>query len=218
LKEVISPQRAAEMVKSGMTIMVGGFMVVGSPCKIIDALVSNGVNDLTLITNDSGFPESGVGKMVVADQFKKVIASHIGTNKVTGEKMNKGEIEVELVPQGTLAEQIRAAGFGLGGVLTPTGVGTVAEEGKKKLTVEGKEYILATPLKADIALLKAYKADKAGNLVYRRSARNFNPIMAMAAEKVIVEVEELVEVGELDQDEVVTPGIFVDYIVLGEEG
>jgi len=213
LKKILSPKEAAKKVKNGMSVMVGGFMVVGSPNTLIDALVEEGTNDLTLIVNDTGFPDSGVGKLVAADQLKKVIVSHIGTNKITGEKMNNKEIEVELVPQGTLAEQIRAGGAGLGGVLTPTGVGTVVQEGKRVINVDGQDYILATPLRADVALLKAHKADLAGNLVFRRSARNFNPLMATAADLVIVEVEEILEIGEIDPDEVVTPGIFVDYLV-----
>ncbi len=213
MKKILSPKEAAKKVKNGMSVMVGGFMVVGSPNTLIDALVEEGTNDLTLIVNDTGFPDSGVGKLVAADQLKKVIVSHIGTNKITGEKMNNKEIEVELVPQGTLAEQIRAGGAGLGGVLTPTGVGTVVQEGKRVINVDGQDYILATPLRADVALLKAHKADLAGNLVFRRSARNFNPLMATAADLVIVEVEEILEIGEIDPDEVVTPGIFVDYLV-----
>jgi len=213
LTEIISPKEAAKKVKDGMSVMVGGFMVVGSPNTIIDALVEEGMKDLSLILNDTGFPDSGVGKLVAADQLKKVIVSHIGTNKITGEKMNNKEIEVELVPQGTLAEQIRAGGAGLGGVLTPTGVGTVVQEGKRVINVEGQDFILATPLRADVALLKAHKADLAGNLVFRRAARNFNPLMATAADLVIVEAEEILEIGGIDPDEVVTPGIFVDYLV-----
>jgi len=218
LKGIISPSQAAKKVKDGMSVMVGGFMVVGSPTTIIDAMVEEGTRDLTLIVNDTGFPDCGVGKLVGADQLKKVIVSHIGTNKITGEKMNNKEIEVELVPQGTLAEQIRAGGSGLGGVLTPTGIGTVVQEGKRVINVDGQDYILATPLRADVALLKAHKADRAGNLVFRRAARNFNPLMATAADLVIAEVDEVLEVGEIDPDEVVTPGIFVDYLVLGEVG
>jgi len=216
LKDVLTPTQAAQKVKDGMAVMVGGFMAVGSPNRVIDALVEEKVKELTLIVNDTGFPDQGVGKMVAADQLQKVIVSHIGTNKITGEKMNNKEIEVELVPQGTLAEQIRAGGSGLGGVLTPTGVGTVVQEGKRVINVDGQDFLLATPLRADVALLKAHKADRAGNLVFRRAARNFNPLMATAAELVIVEVDEILETGSLDPDEVVTPGIFVDYLVRGE--
>lgn len=218
LKEVINAREAARKVQEGSSIMVGGFLGVGTPEAILDALVEEGVKGLTLIANDTGFPDLGPGKLVVSGQVDHVMASHIGTNKYTGEKMHTGEMKVDLIPQGTLAEQVRAGGAGLGGVLTPTGIGTVAQEGQRVLEVEGTEYILALALKADIALLKAHKADKAGNLVYRRSARNFNPLMAMAAGTVLVEVEELVEIGDIDPDEVVTPGIFVDYLIPGEEG
>jgi acetate CoA/acetoacetate CoA-transferase alpha subunit len=193
--------------------MIGGFLCVGTPELLVDALVKKGVRDLTIIGNDTGYPDRGIGKLIVSGQTKKAIVSHIGTNKETGRLMNTGELEVDLVPQGTLAERIRSAGAGLGGFLTPTGVGTIVEEGKQTLTIDGKKYLLELPLKADIALLKAWKADKLGNLVYRRAARNFNPLMAFSAELVIVEAEEIVEVGELDQDEVVTPGTLVDIIV-----
>jgi acetate CoA/acetoacetate CoA-transferase alpha subunit len=153
----------------------------------------------------------------VNKRVKKAIVSHIGTNPETGRQMMAGEMQVDLVPQGTLAERIRAAGSGLGGVLTPTGVGTIVEEGKQKLTVDGKEYLLEKPLKADIALIKAKRADKAGNLIYSKSARNFNPVMALAADLVVAEVEELVEVGQLDPDEIMTPGILVDKIIVSGE-
>ncbi len=217
MNKIVSMEEAISHIKDGMTIMVGGFLGCGTPNKIIDALVEKGVKDLTLICNDTAFPEIGVGKMVVNKQFKKIIASHVGTNPETGRQMNEGETEVELVPQGTLAEQIRAAGAGLGGILTPTGVGTVVEEGKRKLEIDGKEYLLELPLKADIAIIAGKKVDKKGNIYYSKSARNFNPIMAMAADIVIVEAEEIVEVGEIDPNDVMTLGIFVDYIVGGEE-
>jgi acetate CoA/acetoacetate CoA-transferase alpha subunit len=199
--------------RDNQSIMIGGFLCVGTPELLVDALVKKGVRDLTIIGNDTGYPDRGIGKLIVSGQTKKAIVSHIGTNKETGRLMNTGELEVDLVPQGTLAERIRSAGAGLGGFLTPTGVGTIVEEGKQTLTIDGKKYLLELPLKADIALLKAWKADKLGNLVYRRAARNFNPLMAFSAELVIVEAEEIVEVGELDQDEVVTPGTLVDIIV-----
>ncbi len=216
--KTVDAREAAGMVKDGMTVMMGGFLGVGSPEKVIDALLETSVKELTVIVNDTAFPEKGVGRLVVADKLARVLTSHIGTNKYSREKMNSGELKVELIPQGTLAEQIRAGGAGLGGVLTPTGIGTVAQEGKKIIKVDGKDYILALPLTADVALLKAHKGDELGNLVYRRSARNFNPIMAMAAKTVIAEVEELVGVGEIDPDQVITPGIFVDYLVNGKEG
>jgi len=215
LAKIISAGEAANMVKDGMTVMIGGFLACGTPESLIDALVQKGVKDLTVIANDTAFPDKGIGKLVVNRQLKKVTVSHIGTNPETGRQMHAGELTVELVPQGTLAECIRAGGFGLGGFLTPTGVGTVVEDGKQKLTIGGREYLLELPLKADVALLKAAKADKAGNLVFRKAARNFNPLMATAAEIVIVEAQEIVETGTIDPDEVMTPGIFVDYLVRG---
>lgn len=215
--KLISIEQAAEYIKDGMTVMIGGFLGVGNPHKIIDALVKKGVKDLTLIANDTAFPEVGIGKLIVNKQVKKVITSHIGTNKETGRQMTEGETEVILVPQGTLVERIRAAGAGLGGILTPTGIGTVVEEGKRKIEIDGKEYLLELPLRADVALIKGAKVDKKGNVYYNKSARNFNPIMAMAADLVIVEAEEVVEVGEIDPNDVMTPGIFVDYIVRGDE-
>ena len=213
--KIISAVEAATMVKENMTVMVGGFLGCGTPQSLVDEVLAGGTKDLTLICNDTAFPDAGVGKLIVNKQFKKIIVSHIGTNPETGRQMNAGELEVDLVPQGTLAERIRSAGFGLGGILTPTGVGTPVEAGKQKLTVEGKEYLLELPLKADVALIKAYKADKAGNLVFRCAARNFNPLMATAATVVIVEAQQIVETGEIDPDEVMTPGIFVNYLVQG---
>ncbi len=213
--QIISSAEAAKIVKNEATVMIGGFLACGTPETLVDELVKNKVAKLTVIGNDTGFVDRGIGKLVVNRQCEKVIVSHIGTNKETGNQMNAGELKVDLVPQGSLAEKIRAGGFGLGGVLTPTGVGTPIEEGKQKITVDGRAYLLETPLKADVALIKAWKADKAGNLVYRRSAQNFNPLMATAAEVVIVEAEQIVEAGEIDPDEVMTPGAFIDYLVLG---
>ena len=213
--KIISAVEAAEMVKENMAVMVGGFLGCGTPQSLVDEVLVGGTKDLTLICNDTAFPDAGVGKLIVNKQFKKIIVSHIGTNPETGRQMNAGELDVDLVPQGTLAERIRSAGFGLGGILTPTGVGTPVEAGKQKLTIEGKDYLLELPLKADVALIKAYKADKAGNLVYRCAARNFNPLMATAATVVIVEAQQIVETGEIDPDEVMTPGIFVNYLVQG---
>jgi acetate CoA/acetoacetate CoA-transferase alpha subunit len=201
-------------IKDGSTIMIGGFLGTGTPHTIVDALVKSGKRELTIIANDTATPDLGIGKLIVNKQVKKVIATHIGTNPETGRQMIQEEMEVELVPQGTLAERIRAGGSGIGGVLTPTGVGTVVEEGKEVMTINGKQYLLELPIRADLALINAYKADKAGNLVYRRSAKNFNPIMALAADEVVAEVEQLVEVGEIDPDMVITPGILVDHIVV----
>ena len=215
MAKFISAAEAAAKVQDGMTVMVGGFLGCGTPQSLVDQVLAQGTKDLTLVCNDTAFPDAGVGKLVVSRQFKKVIVSHIGTNPETGRQMNGGELDVDLVPQGTLAERIRSAGFGLGGILTPTGVGTPVEAGKQKLTIDGKDYLLELPIKADVALVKAYKADKAGNLVFRKAARNFNPLMATAAKVVIVEAQNIVEIGEIDPDEVMTPGIFVNYLVQG---
>lgn len=215
MAKIISSAEAAKIVKNGATVMIGGFLACGTPETLVDELVKSKVSKLTVIGNDTGFVDKGIGKLVVNRRCEKVIVSHIGTNKETGNQMNASELKVELVPQGSLAEKIRAGGFGLGGILTPTGVGTPIEEGKQKITVDGRVYLLETPLKADVALIKAWKADKAGNLVYRRSAQNFNPLMAAAAEVVIVEAEQIVEAGAIDPDEVMTPGVFIDYLVLG---
>ncbi|MFJ7727436.1 acetate CoA-transferase subunit alpha [Neobacillus sp. NPDC097160] len=209
---MISMEEVSSLFSDGMTIMAGGFMGVGTPQALVNAMLEADVKDITLIANDTAFIETGVGPLIVNKRVKKVIASHIGTNPETGRQTIAGEMEVELVPQGTLAERVRAGGAGLGGVLTPTGVGTVVEEGKEKITVDGREYLLEKPLRAEVALLKAFKADKAGNLIYHRSARNFNPLMALAADIVIVQVEQIVEIGEIDPDEVMTPGILVDKI------
>ncbi len=215
MAKIISAAEAAAKVQAGMTVMVGGFLGCGTPQSLVDQVLADGTKDLTLVCNDTAFPDSGVGKLVVSRQFKRVIVSHIGTNPETGRQMNANELAVDLVPQGTLAERIRSAGFGLGGILTPTGVGTPVEAGKQKLTIDGKDYLLELPIKADVALVKAYKADKAGNLVFRKAARNFNPLMATAADLVIVEAQNIVEIGEIDPDEVMTPGIFVNYLVQG---
>jgi acetate CoA/acetoacetate CoA-transferase alpha subunit len=215
MNKVTTRQEVIDKFSDGQTIMIGGFLATGTPESLVDALVEKKVSDLTVITNDTAFIGKGTGKLIVNKQIKKAIVSHIGTNAETGRQMNAGEIDIELVPQGTLAERIRCAGAGLGGVLTPTGVGTIVEEGKEKITRDGKTYLLETPLSADIALIKAVKADTFGNLVYCRSARNFNPMMAMAANLVIVEAEEIVEVGCLDPDEIVTPGVLVDMIIKG---
>jgi acetate CoA/acetoacetate CoA-transferase alpha subunit len=213
--KLISIKEAVSKIKDGDTIMVGGFLANGTPESLIDALVESGVKDLTLICNDTAFVDKGIGKMVVSKQFKKIIASHVGTNKETGRQMNAGETEVILVPQGTLAEQVRAGGFGLGGVLTKTGIGTLVEAGKQKVVVDGEEYLLEKPLKADVAILYGTKVDKNGNIAYKGSTLNFNNIMAAAAKITIVEAEEIVELGELDPNSVSTPGVFVNYIVEG---
>ncbi len=213
MKKVVTMEEAIEHVKDGMTIMIGGFLACGSPHKLIDALVEKGVKDLTIIGNDTSFVDRGIGRLVVSGQAKKVIVSHIGTNKETGRMMNEGILDVELVPQGTLAEQVRAGGAGLGGVLTPIGIGTPVAEGKDHLIIDGKTFLLEKALKADVALIFGSKVDEKGNVFYNKATRNFNPLMATAAELVIVEAESLVGVGELDPHLVMTPGLFVDYIV-----
>lgn len=215
MNKVIDIQKAVDMIKDGDTIMIGGFLAVGAPLKLIDAMVKKGLKDLTLITNDSAFIDKGVGKMIVNKQIKKIIASHIGTNKETGRQMMAGETEVVLVPQGTLVEQIRAGGYGLGGVLTATGLGTEVEKGKEKITVDGKEYLLEKPLRADVALIFGNSVDEYGNIHYYGSTRNFNNMMASAADLTIVEAVDIVKIGELDPNSVHTPGVFVDYIVDG---
>lgn len=217
INKIISVKEAAEKVQDGMTIMVGGFLANGTPENLIDAIVKNNVKNLTLICNDTGFPDKGVGKMVVNKQFKKIIASHVGTNPETANQMNSGETEVVLTPQGTLAEKVRCGGNGLGGFYTPTGIGTEAEIGKEKKVIDGQEYIFELPLKADVALLKASVVDKKGNMVFAKTTKNFNPLMATAAKIVIVEADKIVEVGEIDQDRVMCSGIFVDYIVGGDK-
>lgn len=211
--KLVSMEEAVSHVKDGMTVFIGGFLGVGTPEKIIDALIAKGVKDLTVIGNDTGFPDKGIGRLVVNNQVKKVIASHIGTNPETGRRMQSGEMEVELAPQGTLAERVRAGGNGLGGILTPTGIGTIVEEGKEILTVDGKKYILEKPLRADVALLNGSVVDELGNVIYAKTTKNFNPMMATAADTVIVFAEKLVKVGEIDPDHVMTSRIFVDYIV-----
>lgn len=197
----------------GMTLMSGGFMGCGAPELIIKEILDAEIKDITLISTDTAMVDTGVGPLIVNGRIKKLYASHIGTNPETGKRMIAGELDVELCPQGTLAERIRAGGAGLGGFLTPTGVGTVVEEGKQKLTIDGVEYLLELPLKADVAILKADIADEAGNLVFAGAARNFNPMMALAAKTVIVQATKVVKVGEIDPNMVMTPAALVDYIV-----
>lgn len=215
MNKIRTLEEVMELIQDGMTIMVGGFMGVGTPEALIDAIAAKGVKDLTIIANDTGLTDRGVGKLVVNRQVKKVIASHIGLNPETGKQMSAGELEVELVPQGTLVEQIRCGGAGIGGFLTETGVGTSVEVGKQKFVMGDKTYLLELPLRADIALIGGSIADKEGNLFYNGSTRNFNPIMATAADIVIAGAEKIVEAGELDPNVVMTPGIFVDYLLGG---
>lgn len=194
--------------------MIGGFLGCGTPDEIIDELIVSRIGGLTVIANDTAFPDRGIGRLVVNRLVSRAIVSHIGTNPETQRQMIEGEIEVELVPQGTLAERVRARGVGLGGILTPTGVGTVVEEGKETIVVGEQKYLLELPIGAEFALIKAKKADYCGNLSYSLTARNFNPLMAMAAECVIAEVEEIVPVGSISPEEINTPGVIVDYILV----
>ena len=205
---------AVAKIPDGASLMIGGFMGVGTPERIVDEIVRQGKHGLTVIANDTALPGVGIGKLVSAGVLKKVIASHIGLNPETQKKMLAGELEVELVPQGTLIERIRAAGYGLGGVLTPTGVGTVVEEGKRKVEVDGREYLLEKPLFADFALVEAFLADYLGNLTYVLTARNFNPVIAMAGATVIVDAEHVVPIGMISPDHVMTPAPLVDWLVV----
>ncbi|HHV10952.1 MAG TPA: CoA transferase subunit A [Clostridiales bacterium] len=214
--KIISVEEAISKVHDGDTIMIGGFMSCGTPEILMDEIVGKGIKDLTVIANDTGVPGRGIGKLITARLVKHLIASHIGLNPETGAQMTAGELEVTLVPQGSLAEMIRAGGAGLGGVLTPTGVGTDVEKGKQKINLNGIDYLIEMPLKADVALIRGSIVDKAGNVYYNATTKNFNPMMATAAKTVIVAAEKIVEIGELDPNCIMTPGIFVDYIVGGE--
>ena len=213
--EFVNLEKAISLIPDGASIMVGGFMGVGTPERLMDELVRQGKRGLTLICNDNARPGVGAGKLVSAGALKKTISSHIGLNPETQKLMFDKALEVELTPQGTFVERIRAGGCGLGGVLTPTGVGTLVEEGKRKLEIDGKEYLLETPLHADFALIGAFLCDYLGNLSYALTARNFNPVMAMAADTVIVEVEHIVPTGMISPDHVMTPATLVDYVVTG---
>lgn len=214
MKKLISVEKAVSLVKSGDTVMIGGFLKCGSPTKIIDKLIKSEINNLTLIANDTSFSDSDRGKLIVAKKVKKAIVSHIGTNPETAKQMNEGTLIVDLVPQGTLAEKIRSGGAGLGGFLTPTGLGTIVQDGKDIINVDGKDFILEKPLTADIAIIYGTKVDKLGNISFHGSTRNFNTIMATAGKTVIVEAEEIID-GYLDPDEIIIPSIFVDFIVQG---
>jgi acetate CoA/acetoacetate CoA-transferase alpha subunit len=213
LKPIISITEAASFVKQGSSLMVGGFLGVGSPECIISAIVETGVEELFLIANDTSVDGKPLARLVELKRVKKAIASHIGTNSFSDKYMHEGIMEIEIVPLGTLTERIRAHGYGLGGFLTPTGVGTLVEQGKQKINVDGKDYLLELPIGADVAIVKAWKADLMGNLVYRKSARNCNPLVASAGKITIAEVEHIVDVGEIDPEDVHTPGIFVNYLV-----
>jgi len=209
----ISLEKAIALIPDGASLLVGGFMGVGTPEPLMDEIVRQGKRGLTVIANDTAMPGVGIGKLITAGCVAKAVASHIGLNPETQQKMIAGEMEVELVPQGSLAERIRAGGYGLGGVLTPTGVGTLAAEGKRTVDIDGKTFLLELPIKADFALINAKDADYTGNLSYALTARNFNPIMAMAARCVMVRAENIVPVGVISPDHVMTPAPVVDYII-----
>ena len=214
--KTISLKEAVALIPDGASLMIGGFMAVGTPERLVDELLLQGKRNLTVIANDTAIPGRGIGKLVSAGLIKKTIASHIGLNPETQQQMINGKMAVDLVPQGTLIERIRAGGFGLGGILTPTGVGTVVEEGKQRLEVDGKSYLLETALRADFALVHAFLADYLGNLSYALTARNFNPVIAMAADTVLVTADHIVPVGVIAPDHVVTPAPVVDYLVANE--
>ena len=216
--QLISAEEAAAMIKPHSRIALGGFLAVGTPETILDAIVEAGINNLHIIAITSDYIGQGIGKLVDAHLVKSVQVSHMGTNKNIQDQVNSGEIQSELIPQGTLMERVRAFGAGLGGVLTPTGLGTIVAEGKQIIMVDGMDYLLEPAIPSDFALIRAHKADKAGNLIYRKTARNGNPIMAMAGRITIAEVDEILEDEYIDPETVITPGIFVNYIVLSKEG
>ena len=207
----IDINEAVDLIKDGMTIMIGGFMGVGAPHRIVEAIVKKGIKDLTIICNDTAFPDKGSGILVSSGLVKKAIVSHIGTNPTAGEMMLAGTMEIDLIPQGTLIEQIRCGGAGLGGFLTQTGIGTIVEKGKQKVTVDGVEYLLEKPIRADIAIIGASVADKYGNLIFKGTTKNFNPLIAMAADIVIAEANE--EVDVIEPHIVAVPYLFVDYLI-----
>lgn len=201
-----------ELIPSETSLMIGGFLACGTPETFIDWLVQANRTNLTVIANDTGFPNKGIGRLVARSQIKKAIVSHCGTNPLSGEQFNQGQLELELCPQGTLIERIHSGGAGLGGVLTQVGIGTIVEQQAEKVNLGGSDFLYYPPLRAKVALIKAHQGDEQGNLRYRRTARNFNPIIALAADLVIAEVEEILPIGAIDPDDVMTPGILIDYI------
>lgn len=214
MRSIINEEKFISMLKDDMSIMVGGFLSNGTPEGLIDLVIKSGVKNLTIICNDGGYPDKGVGRLIVNKQVKKLIASHIGTNPVAGELMQSGQMEVELVPQGTLAERIRAYGAGLGGILTPTGLETMVQDGKEIIEIKGTRYLLEEALGADLALIGGAIADNHGNLRYNKTMRNFNPVMATACEIVVCEPRRIID--EIDPENVITPHPFVDYLLVGE--
>lgn len=213
MRQAIKCEAAAAMVHDGATVLIGGFMGVGTPERLIDALVARGARDLCIVANDTAKPGRGIGKLITAGAVSRVITSHIGLNPETQAKMISGEIHVDLVPQGTLVERIRAAGVGLGGILTSTGLGTEVEDGKEVIETPAGRFLLELPIRGDFALIAANQADYAGNLTYSLTAHNFNPIMAMAADVVIAEAEAIVPIGVIPPDGVKTPGVLVDHVL-----
>jgi 3-oxoacid CoA-transferase subunit A len=214
-KVVSGAAEAVAAIKDGARIMIGGFGLCGLPENLIRALHAHGACRLTIISNNAGVDGFGVGILLAARQIARIVATYVGDNEELERQLRSGDIETELVPQGTFSERIRAGGAGIGGFFTPTGVGTIVAEGKERRIIDGREYLLEMPLRADFAFVKAFRGDRLGNLVYRKTARNFNPIMATAADVTIAEVEQLVEPGEIDPDAVVTPGIFVTHVFQG---
>ncbi len=213
MKKATKPAAAAALIPDGATLLIGGFMGVGSPHRMIDAIVDRGIRNLTVIANDTAKPGVGIGKLISAGAVSRVIASHIGLNPETQAQMVSGALDVDLVPQGTLVERIRAGGVGLGGILTQTGLGTLVEENKQIVEVDGVRFILERPLRGDFALIAARHSDYAGNLDYVLTAQNFNPVMALAADTVIAEPTHIVPVGMIPPDAVRTPGVLVDHIL-----
>jgi acetate CoA/acetoacetate CoA-transferase alpha subunit len=211
--QTVALDQSVSLIPDGASLMIGGFMAVGTPERVIDEIVRQDKRNLTVIANDTAVPGRGIGKLIVSKLVRKAIVSHIGLNPETQRQMMNGELEVELVPQGTLVERIRAGGHGLGGILTQTGMGTSVEDGKQHIQVNGKSYLLETALRADFALVQAFLADYLGNLSYALTARNFNPVMAMAADIVIASTDNVVPVGVISPDHVVTPAPVVDYLV-----
>ncbi|RXI96685.1 CoA transferase subunit A [Anaerobacillus alkaliphilus] len=211
--KVVTLEKALEQIQDGMTLMYGGFGGVGNPPTLIEGILQKEVKDLHLIGNDAGFPWIGIGKLVSAERAKSLIASHIGSNPVAGKLMTEGKLQVEFSPQGTLVERIRAGGMGLGGILVDVGIDSIVGENKQTVTVNGKDFLVESALMADVAIVYAQKGDRYGNLIYDKSARNTNPLVAMAGKVTIAEVEEIVEVGELNPEEIVTPGVFVNMVV-----
>lgn len=213
MNKTISLQELSKKFHDGMSVMIGGFLANGTPERIVDEIVKSGVKDITMIVNDTSYPDKGCGKLIANHQVKKLYVSHIGTNPHTAEQMNSGELEIEFCPQGTLAERIRSGGSGLGGFLTTVGMGTDVAKGKEVINVDGTDYLLEKPIRADFAFIKGSVGDDFGNLIYKGTTQNFQPLMAMAADCVVAEIDKKVAVGEIEPEAVHTSGIFVDYIV-----